>query len=109
MLPILISVSLAPVSYFFCAKAAWPEARASVKPSGRLSKAVAKRRLIGLVIPELLVFWRPVRVERAGGFFNCIDTGEKNVRKKKPPGDGIAGGHGALKLTADGSSRRRPR
>jgi hypothetical protein len=48
-----------------------------------------------------------LRFEQGGGgchFFRRIDTAEKNVRKKKPPATGVAGGP-----SGDLVSERQPR
>src|ERR1700730_3779752 len=60
MFPILISVSLAPVSYFFWASAALPVAATTA----RLRNTVAKRRWVGLGIwQNSLRFSRASRVQ----------------------------------------------
>src|SRR5262245_5205479 len=53
MLPTLISVSVAPVSYFFCATAV-PPIRATASAAAG-SVAICERRLIAIQFPLLLV------------------------------------------------------
>src|SRR3982074_2226949 len=110
MFPILISVSLAPVSYFFWASAALPAAAATA----RLRSTVAKRRRVGLGISQnsLGFSWasRDARlvVSRLVVSSGRIDTAENNVRKKKPPAAVSQGGMTCLVIEQPAAEAAQP-
>src|SRR4051794_2206936 len=89
MLPIRISVSLAPVSYFFCASAPLQEAasttRAAERTAGRsLSASIGGSPRRGDVLQ--------VRSRALGGSWGGIEYLPPAPSKKKPPATFVAGG-----------------
>src|SRR4051794_22577944 len=89
MLPILISVSLAPLSYFFCASAPLQEAasttRAAERTAGRsLGASIGGSPRWGDV--------SQVRSRALGGSWGGIEYLPPAASKKKPPATFVAGG-----------------
>src|SRR5216683_2907868 len=89
MLPILISVSLAPVSYLFWASAPVAVAASSAKAAGI---AARRRCMLGISdLPDLVVMCRVFfGLELCGSCLHSIPVPRR--QQEKAPGDEVAGG-----------------
>src|ERR1700730_8382443 len=82
MLPILISVSVAPVSYFFCASAPLLVAASTARAA---EKAPNRNWIAGILISLGLVEWVNFLIGSAFWLLPTFNTLSRVPSKKKPP------------------------
>src|SRR5262249_34253016 len=89
MLPILISVSVAPVSYFFCAKEGLLEAASNARVA---ATAPSRSWLIGILVSlESDVMCRLFCRQALGWRWAGIEYLSSSLSNKKPPATGSQG------------------
>src|ERR1043165_492505 len=90
MLPILISVSVAPVSYFFCASAPLQEAASTTRAA---ETAAGRRWNAGMLdLPRRVKCVTVLDRERLAARWGGIEYLSPAAIKKKPPATFVAGG-----------------